>query len=173
MTTRSHYTRFVIGKSGENYVEGMVEYGKRIFEKGDSPKKWGMVCFAPRLDERDGAYDDGGDNKSSYWNIGFVSDEYKELYSFPSMEGKNFAWCTKPTPYWFCRTRNWMPYWGKATKRRAKLVKEIRAFWAEKWYTETVPKIKNALVETTPIPKDIVDFVLPEYFEYPYEIKSF
>jgi hypothetical protein len=170
MTTRSHYKRIVIGKNGENYVEGMVEYGKRIFERRDSPKKWGMVCFAPRVAE--GVYDDGGDNKTSYWNIGFVSNENKELYPFPLIGGKNFAWCAKPTPYWFCRTRTWMPYWGDATKQRAKLVEEVRAFWAEKWYTETVPEIKKALVETTPLPKDIIDFVMPEYFEYPYEIKS-
>ena len=171
MANRSFYNRVVIGKNGENYIEGMVEDGKRIFEKGDSPKKWGMICFAPPLDERDGAYD-GGDNKSSYWNIGFVSDEHKELHTFPSIEG-NFAWCTRPSPYWFCRKRTWMPYWGEATKQRAKLVREIRAFWAKKWCEETVPGIKTALLEKTPIPKDIIDFVLPDYFEYPYEIKNF
>jgi len=48
-------------------------------------------------------------------------------------------------------------------------VKEIRAYWAEKWRTKTLPEMKKALVETTPIPKDVVDFVMTEYFEYPYE----
>ena len=152
-------------------MEGMVEYGnEQVFGKRDSPKKWGMICFAPRVAQ--GVYDDGADNKTSYWNIGFVSDPFGELYSFPSLVGKNFAWCTKPTPYWFCRTRNWMPYWGKATKQRRELVNEIRTYWSNKWCTETVPEIKKVLVETTPIPKDVVEFVLPEYFEYPYEIKS-
>ena len=129
-----------------------------------------MICFAPRVAQ--GVYDDGANNKSSYWNIGFVSDEHKELHTFPSIEG-NFAWCTRPSPYWFCRKRTWMPYWGEATKQRAKLVREIRAFWAKKWCEETVPGIKTALLEKTPIPKDIIDFVLPDYFEYPYEIKNF
>lgn len=161
MANRALYNKFVIGKMGEKYVEGMVEYGgAKIFEKKDSPKKWGMTSF-------------GADNKTSYWNIGFVSDEFNELYSFPSMEGKNFAWCTKPSPYWFCRTRKWMPYWGKATAQRAELVQAIRAHWVNKWYSEIVPEIKKALIETTNLPKDVIEFVMPEYFEYPYEIKSF
>jgi len=172
MANRVLYNHFVIGTNGENYVEGMVEYGgAKIFERKDSPKKWGMTCFAERTAE--GVYDDGADNKTSYWNIGFVSDEFNELYSFPSMEGKNFVWCTKPSPYWFCRTRKWMPYWGKATEQRAELVQAIRAYWVNKWYSETVPEIKKALIEATNLPKDIIEFVLPEYFEYPYEIKSF
>jgi len=77
--------------------------------------------------------------------------------------------------YWFCparNLRNCMPKWGKATKQRSKLVKEIRAFWANKWCVETVPEIKKALLKTTPLPEDIVE-ILPEYFEYPYEIKRF
>ena len=169
MANHYHYKRYVIGKNGIRYVEGMVEYGRdNVFKSTDSPKKWGMTCFDD-CGEEEGVYDDGADNITSYWNIGFVSDEYKELYSFPSMFGKHFAWCTKPSPYWFCRTRNWMPYWGKATRQRHKLVKEIRAHWAEKWRTETLPEMKKALVETTPIPKDVVDFVMTGYFEYPYE----
>jgi hypothetical protein len=172
MTTRNHYKRIVIGKNGLNYVEGMAECGqKRIFKRRDTPKKWGMICFAPRVAQ--GVYDDGADNKTSYWNVGFVSKSNKTpLHMHRSMDG-NFAWNHKPTPYWFCRTRNWMPYWGKATKQRAELVKEIRTYWVNKWYSETVPEIKKALVETTPLPKDVIDFVMPEYFEYPYEIKSF
>jgi hypothetical protein len=169
MSTRRNYNKVVIGK---NYVEGMVECGQnRVFQKQDSPKKWKMTCFAPRVAE--GVYDDGYDNKTSYWNVGFVSDHFKELYSFPSIEGVNFAWCAKPTPYWFCRTRNWMPYWGDATKQRRELVKEIRSFWANKWCTEIVPEMKKALIETTNLPPDVVEFVMPELFEYPYEIKSF
>ena len=81
----------------------------------------------------------------------------------------------KLTPYFFCsarNSRNCMPKWGKATKQRAKLVREIRAFWANKWYGETVPEIKKVLVETTNLPEDVIE-MLPEYFAYPYEIKSF
>ena len=172
MATRKHYNKFVIWQKGGNYVEGMVEYGgKRVFGKNDSPKKWGMSCFAPRVAE--GVYDDGADNKTSYWNVGFVSDEFGELSSFPSVVGKNFAWCGNPTQYWFCRTRKWMPYWGRATKQRSKLVNEIRAFWANKWCVETLPAMKKALADTTSIPDDILEFVMPEYIEYPYEIKRF
>ena len=128
MANHYHYKRYVIGKSGTRYVEGMVEYGRgNVFKSTDSPKKWGMSCFDD-CGEEEGVYVQAP--CTSYWNIGFVSDEYKELYSFPSMFGKNFAWCAKPSPYWFCRTRNWMPYWGKATRQRHKLVKEIRAHWA-------------------------------------------
>ena len=79
------------------------------------------------------------------------------------------------TPYYFCaarNSRNCMPKWGKATKRHAKLVREIRAFWANKWYGETIPEIKKVLVETTNLPEDVIE-MLPEYFAYPYEIKSF
>ena len=97
--------------------------------------------------------------------------------------GKNYeraifarpGWSAKLTPYFFCsarNSRNCMPKWGKATKRRAKLVREIRAFWANKWYGETIPEIKKVLVETTNLPEDVIE-MLPEYFEYPYEIKSF
>jgi hypothetical protein len=169
MTTRRNYNKLVIGK---NYVEGMVECGrKRVFGKRDSPKKWGMSCFAPRVAE--GVYDDGADNKTSWWNIGFVSDEFGELHLFPSVVGKNFAYCINPTSYWFCRKRKWMPYWGRATKQRSKLVKEIRAFWANKWCVETLPAMKKALADTTSIPDDILEFVMPEYIEYPYEIKRF
>jgi len=68
--------------------------------------------------------------------------------------------------------RRRMPRWGKATKQRAKLVREIRAFWVNKWYGETIPEIKKVLVETTNLPEDVIE-MLPEYFAYPYEIKSF
>ena len=107
----------------------------------------------------------------SYYNRIIIGKNYENvIFARPGYSSHN------PTPYYFCsarNSRNCMPNWGKETKQRAKLVMEIRAFWAERWYSETVPEIKKALVETTPIPKDIVDFVLPEYFEYPYEIKSF
>jgi len=172
MANRSYYNRFVIGKTGENYVEGMTEYGqKRVFKKRDSPKNWGMSCFAKRTAM--GVYDDGRNNKTSFWNIGFVSDEYNELHSFPSIEGKNFAYCAKSSPYWFCRTRNWMPYWGKATKQRAELVKEIRAYWAKKWCTQILPEMKKAIMSSTPIPEDVYDEHFANIFEYPYEIKRF
>jgi len=182
MATRFHYKQIIIGR---HYTEAMAECGQnRIFEKRDSPEKWGMSCFAPRVAE--GVYDDGADNKTSFWNIGFVSDKFGELSLFPSMVGKNFAWCITPSPYWFCRTRKWMPYWGEATTQRAALMTDIRTFWRHKWYDEIIPEIKNALVEITlvavdkhgrkqrrpALPKDVIDFVLPEYFEYPYEIKS-
>ena len=82
----------------------------------------------------------------------------------------------KPIGFWSSSTittsRNCMPKWGKETENRANLVKEIRAYWVEKWFSKTVPAIKKALLQSTRLPEDIVEF-LPEYFEYPYEIKSF
>ena len=124
MATRFHYKQIIIGR---HYTEAMAECGQnRIFEKRDSPEKWGMSCFAPRVAE--GVYDDGADNKTSFWNIGFVSDKFGELSLFPSMVGKNFAWCITPSPYWFCRTRKWMPYWGEATTQRADLMTDIRLY---------------------------------------------
>ena len=98
--------------------------------------------------------------------------------------GKNY----ELTPYYlryFCATRmggktcaarnlrNCIPKSAlKRMRLRAKLVREIRAFWANKWYGETIPEIKKALVETTNLPEDVIE-MLPEYFAYPYEIKRF
>ena len=157
MATHNQYKRFVIGKNEQYYVEGMTEYGQnRVFKGQDTPAKWGMRCF-------------GSSDHATYWNIGFVSNK---SCSLSSTKAQYFAWCDKPSQYWFCRTRNWMPYWGEETKRRAQLVAEIRALWAKKWFEEIIPEIKKALISTTPLPRDIVDFVLPKYFAYPYEIKK-
>jgi len=172
MATHHQYKRFVIGKNGVNYVEGMIEYGRdHVFLKKDGPKKWGMSCFGKMSAAEMSALSDG-DKKTSYWNLGFVSDEYDELYLFPSMEGKNFAWCTKPTPYWFCRKRNWMPYWGKATKQRHELMNEMRAYWMNKWYGKTIPEIKHWLLKANPGLPEVIIGGLPEYFEYPHQVKT-
>ena len=163
MATHHQYKRFVIGKNGVNYVEGMIEHGcDHVFLKKDGPKKWGMSCFAKM---------EAGKN-TSFWNIGFVSDKFGELYLFPSMEGKNFAWCTKPTPYWFCRKRNWMPYWGKATEQRHELMNEMRAHWVNKWYSKTIPEIKHWLLKAKPGLPEVIVEGLPEYFEYPHQVKT-
>ena len=64
MANRSYYNRFVIGKTGENYVEGMTEYGqKRVFKKRDSPKNWGMSCFAKRTTFGPAIYKSGDINR--------------------------------------------------------------------------------------------------------------
>ena len=132
---------------------------RRIFEGRDTPKKWGMSCFTKGT-------------RSSLWKIGYISDEFNELCPFSSMRCHR-SWCTTPKPYWFCRTRYWMPYWGKATEQRSELVKEIRTFWMNKWFDETIPEIKHWMLKAKPnLPKDITD-TLPEYFEYPYEIKTY
>ena len=106
----------------------------------------------------------------NHYNQIIIGKNYEHaIFARPGYNSHN------PTPYYFCSARNsqnCMPNWGKATKQRAKLVREIRAFWAKKWCTETIPAIKKALLQSTRLPEDIVEF-LPEYFEYPHEIKRF
>ena len=70
----------------------------------------------------------------------------------------------------WCREANWLPCWGEKTKKRANLMKELRNYWLNKWFSKIVPEIKKTLIETTPIPEDVINF-LPEYFEYPYQTK--
>lgn len=67
---------------------------------------------------------------------------------------------------------SWMPYWGNATKQRAQLGKEIRAYWAHKWCTKTLPEMKKAILDSTPIPEDVYDEHFAGIFEYPHEIKN-
>ena len=50
-------------------------------------------------------------------------------------------------------------------------MKEIRAYWVNDWFGKTIPEIKNVLLETTKLIPDIVN-ELPNYLEYPYQIKS-
>ena len=159
MTSAYEYKMHVIGR---NYVEGIAERN-RVFKMSDTPKKWGMSLFSR-------------ENRRTFYNIGFVSDKLNGLYSAPAgIDGINFAWNQDkhPKPYWFCRSPySWMPYWGEATKQRAELGKEIRAYWAHKWCTKTLPEMRKAILDSTPIPEDVYDEHFAGIFEYPHEIKN-
>ena len=85
----------------------------------------------------------------------------------------------RPSLYWNnsasyvdkkCQDGDWMPFWGDLTKTRATLMKEMRSYWVDKWFGKMIPRIKNAIKETTILPEDIIE-ELPHYFEYPYQIK--
>lgn len=151
MSTPHHYKQYVIGR---NYTQGIC-VRNIVFKNGDSPKKWGMRPFQTP--------------EATFWNIGFVSDLINEPTGRPSVVVETIG----DSPYCFCRTRNWLPYWGKATKQHAELVKEIRAYWAYKWCTKTLPEMRKAIMDSTPIPEDVYDEHFANIFEYPYEIKSF
>jgi len=61
-----------------------------------------------------------------------------------------------------------MPDWGNLTKKRSKLMTEMRIFWKNKWdMRPMISEIKKVILETTPLPEDVVNLLL-EYFEYPY-----
>jgi hypothetical protein len=161
MSACYQYNHIVIG---ENYVEGMLETSprNRLFNIRDTPRKWAMTLFSRG-------------RRSIFWHIGYVSDKQNELVVSPAGPGSygiTFTTRHDHEPYWWCRNRRWMPYWGEATNQRAILMKELRTFWQNKWFNETIPAIKKALMETTRLFEDVVE-LLPEYFEYPYEIKSY
>jgi hypothetical protein len=66
-----------------------------------------------------------------------------------------------------------MPDWGNLTKKRSKLMTEMRTFWKNKWdMRPMISEIKKVILETTPLPEDIVN-LLPEYFHYPYCISPY
>jgi len=124
-----------------------------IFERRDNGRNWDM---------RQVACDCSG---NIFLEVGWLqADNSPDIDIDPYLE-KNMI-----NKYWWCREANWLPYWGKETKKRANLMKDIRNYWLNKWFSKIVPEIKKTLLETTPIPEDIVNF-LPEYFEYPYQTK--
>ena len=153
------YMRYIL----PHYRRGIMEKNQiseeNLFYKHDTPINWNMKKIAST----------GADA----WEVGYIYRS--QLQSYPDhrmpISSYFFPRITPPQKYWWCRNGNWMPYWGEETKKRQNLAKEIRAFWMNKWFGETIPEIKKTILETTNLPEDIVEF-LPRYFEYPYEIKS-
>ena len=152
MADQHYYNKFVIGK---NYiVDGLVGGTQPAFNDkptyNDGPEKWEMypICSSPQL--------------ASYWKVGYINgrikDQTAQRYPFLSL-------------YWWCRNGDWLPYWGESTKKRAQLMKEIRAYWVNDWFGKTIPEIKKVILETTKLIPDIVN-ELPNYLEYPYQIKT-
>ena len=151
MASEYQYKRFVIG---HNYIgSGLVGGTQPAFNDkpnyNDGPEKWEMypitvLCQPP------------------YWKVGYINDRIKDQtaqrYPFLPL-------------YWWCRNGDWLPYWGESTKKRAQLMKEIRAYWVNDWFGKTIPEIKKVILETTKLIPDIVN-ELPNYLEYPYQIKT-
>ena len=158
-----------------NYRRGMIGYavGEQLFDRKDKSENWNMRKVAVS----------GAD---TFWEVGWLHRNkldftLKKCLAFETENGlighdENFSEpyfyprITPPTKYWWCRDADWVPYWGKATEKRANLMKEIRAYWMNKWFSETVPEIKKTLLKTTQLPEDVVN-LLPEYFEYPHQTK--
>jgi hypothetical protein len=168
MTDAYDYVRYVI----QNHRRGMIRYtiGEQLFDRKDKSENWGMKKVA-----LSGAV--------TYWEVGWLHRGQPAFQINPdcglslaaaSLRSRSSYFSPRimpPTKYWWCRDSDWFPYWGKETKNRANLVKEIRMYWVNKWFSETVPEIKKILLETTPLPEDIVN-LLPEYFEYPHQTKA-
>jgi len=151
-----HYRRAMIEK---NFKQTLVE---NLFQKKDSPINWNMKKIAVS-------------GIDTFWEAGYIHRGRLAYQQNPIHTGFSpsfyFERTSPPTKYWWCRDGDWLPYWSNATIQRATLVKEIRAYWANKWFGETIPKIKQTLLDTTKLPEDIIE-IIPEYFEYPYEIKK-
>ena len=165
MTTPRSYKKYVVGR---HYRLGLVQLPHERqtrdswpFKPSDRPEKWNMIHF---------------NSDEHFWKAGYI---YRGLAAYqlnPDRIGftQDYYLTRKhpPLKYWWCRDGDWLPFWGIATKQRSDLVKEIRSFWRNKWFCDMIPNIKKALIDSTPLPKDVVEFVLPEYFEYPYQTKN-
>ena len=150
MASEHQYKRFVIGRNyiGSELVGGTQPAFNDKPNYNDDPKKWEMILMTVF--------------STSYWKVGYINDRIKN----------QTAQHDSVLPlYWWCRNGDWLPYWGKSTKKRAQLMKEIRAYWVNDWFGKTIPEIKNVLLETTKLIPDIVN-ELPNYLEYPYQIKT-
>jgi len=49
---------------------------------------------------------------------------------------------------------------------------EMRAHWVNKWYGKTIPEIKHWLLKANPGLPEVIIEGLPEYFEYPHQVKT-
>ena len=159
MTNAYDYSKHVVG----NYRRGMIGYavGEQLFDRKDKSENWDMRKVAVS----------GAD---TFWEVGWLHRGQLAFQIDPANVGFSPSYfyprIQPPPKYWWCRDADWVPYWGKATEKRSNLMKEMRAYWMNKWFGETVPEIKKTLLKTTPLPEDVVN-LLPEYFEYPHQTK--
>ena len=159
MANAYDYSRHVVG----NYRRGMAGLqfgGGDLFDRNDKGENWNMRKIAVQRED-------------TFWEVGWLHRGYMSAFTYGSPDPHDSYFYPRTPPprkYWWCRDSDWLPYWGDATKKRANLMKEIRALWMNKWFGETVPEIKKTLLDTTPFPEDVIN-LLPEYFEYPYQTK--
>ena len=144
MTTPRDYLNNVVGRTGihrfhpsdnGHYRRGMLEETE-LFQGNDTPDKWNMRRIAT-----------SGPNE--FWEVGYIHRGTLAYANDPSHIGftpSYFYARLSPAPsYWWCRDGDWLPFWGSATQHRADLGKELRAYWMNKWFGETVPEIKLVL----------------------------
>ena len=159
MTNAYDYSKHVVG----NYRRGMIGYaiGEQLFDRKDKSENWDMRKVAVS-------------GTDTWWEVGWLHRGQLAFQIDPSNVGFSPSYfyprVQPPPKYWWCRDADWVPYWGKATEKRSNLMKEMRAYWMNKWFSETVPEIKETLLKTTPLPEDVVN-LLPEYLEYPHQTK--
>ena len=159
MANAYDYSKHVVG----NYRRGMIGYsvGEQLFDRKDKGENWDMRKVAVS----------GAD---TFWEVGWLHRGHLAFQGNPANVGFGPSYFyprfMPPGKYWWCRDADWVPYWGKATEKRSNLMKEMRAYWMNKWFGETVPEIKKTLLKTTPLPEDVVN-LLTEYFEYPHQTK--
>ena len=117
----------------------MIDDGRNPFKNNDHPNKWNMRKFAIS-------------GTHSWWEVGYIhrgwlayqinhaNIGFSQTYFYPRK--------TPPDSYWWCRDGDWLPHWGNATTQKAILMKQIRSYWRNKWFGETIPTIKNMIKET-------------------------
>jgi len=154
MAGPKEYMEYVIGLNYSTQpTHVLVSVGVEcVFKDTDTPENWGMRCI-------------WATDRESMWSAGCI-----QTLNPPSMseeEGDELLF----KPYWWCRQKHWLPLWGNATKQRAKLMTEMRAYWANKWFSDTIPKIVKALIDATTLPVDVIN-LLPPYFAYPHQMKK-
>jgi len=155
MASPHNYMRYVLPHHGVGWITTSVAGdGPKLFQSSDCPEKWNMKK--------------GGDGVCGIWTVGYIWRSFEDVC--PCGDGGAVLGVQPQPKYWWCRDADWLPYWGEATKLRADICVELRAYWVDKWFGTTVPEIKRAILETTKLVPDIVE-ELPQYFEYPYEIK--
>ena len=112
MAGPKEYMDYVIGLNySAQPTHVLVSVGvERVFKGTDTPENWGMRCIWET-------------DRESMWSAGCI-----QTLNLASMADELLL-----KPYWWCRQKHWLPLWGNATKQRAELMTEMRAYWANKW----------------------------------------
>ncbi len=120
----------------------------------------------PRSIQRNNYNDD-----PKYWNMYFIAKT--RGYNFCSGGYSRQKYNTSQNvSYWWCRLGDWLPNWGDLTIQKKELMTNMRNYWLNKWFSDEVPKIKEILLDSTPLIEDVVNKI-EKYLIYPYQIKRF